>query len=539
MPTRQPSPHADPPLRFLSPAPKVRLVGATGDPLDQAVAAARTCYSAAGIVLPEEIAPGPADSEDERERKSARRNAFARDLLASGHLTVFQHAHFQFAVENVSRHAVWSFLHGHPFYNSEQVSQRYVEVEPSRCVLPDLPPPLRRRYETLVRFQYDAYRELAERLFPVAAEAWFERFPARRADADRYERPIRRKAMEAARYVLPIGTFTRLHHTINLTTLLRYRRCAAGPDLPSEQGALVEAFVDEILRFAPELESLLAEPLPAEGFPETRENLRSTPGERAAWRADFDARMGSRISRLVAADPDAEQLVARAVRDVLGRSADRLDDDTALALALDPASNPALAETLNLTTMTKITRALAHAHYVFQKRLSHSADSQDQRHRMTPASRPVLSAHLDDEPDYVVPALVDHDPSASALYRDCMEKTWETIAALRRAGAPAEALAYLLPNAVTIRLTESTDLLHLRHKLVMRLCFNAQEEIWRASMDEADQIRRIHPRIGRRLLPACGMRYRAGLRPYCPEGKRFCGIPVWKSPPDEWRRGLL
>ena len=34
---------------------------------------------------------------------------------------------FVFILDNVSRLAIWSFFHAHPFYNSEQVSQRYVD----------------------------------------------------------------------------------------------------------------------------------------------------------------------------------------------------------------------------------------------------------------------------------------------------------------------------------------------------------------------------------------------------------------------------
>ena len=45
-----------------------------------------------------------------------------------------------------------------------------------------------------------------------------------------------------------------------------------------------------------------------------------------------------------------------------------------------------------------------------------------------------------------------------------------------------------MPNAVALRFHESTDLLNLHHKLRMRLCYNAQEEIWRASRDEAEQV---------------------------------------------------
>jgi len=63
--------------------------------------------------------------------------------------------------------------------------------------------------------------------------------------------------------------------------------------------------------------------------------------------------------------------------------------------------------------------------------------------------------------------------------------------------------------------------------MVMRLCYNAQEEIWRASVDETEQILEQQPGIGRYLMPPCGVRKLAGARPYCPEGDRFCGERVW------------
>ena len=97
--------------------------------------------------------------------------------------------------------------------------------------------------------------------------------------------------------------------------------------------------------------------------------------------------------------------------------------------------------------------------------------------------------------------LVADVPEADALYRDTMQETWEAIGQLRARGVADEFAAYLLPNAVAIRFTESADLLNLHHKFAMRLCYNAQEEIWRASLDEALQIREVNPRIGPWLLP--------------------------------------
>jgi len=80
--------------------------------------------------------------------------------------------------------------------------------------------------------------------------------------------------------------------------------------------------------------------------------------------------------------------------------------------------------------------------------------------------------------------------------------------------------------------------LHLHHKHAMRLCYNAQEEIWRASVEEARQIGEIHPGIGKYLLPPCSIRENAGIRPVCPEGARFCGVKVWKMNPEEYSRIL-
>ena len=55
-----------------------------------------------------------------------------------GHHTVFQHAHFEFGMENISRQFVWSVLHAYPFYNSEQSSQRYVKLHEPRAFVPPL-----------------------------------------------------------------------------------------------------------------------------------------------------------------------------------------------------------------------------------------------------------------------------------------------------------------------------------------------------------------------------------------------------------------
>ena len=136
----------------------------------------------------------------------------------------------------------------------------------------------------------------------------------------------------------------------------------------------------------------------------------------------------------------------------------------------------------------------------------------------------------------IVPELIREDPALERDYCAVMAETWDAIGRLRRLGTPDEFALYLLPNAAAVRFTESAVLLNLRHKHAMRLCYNAQEEIWRASLDEAVQVRVVNPRIGKFLLPPCTLRDMAEALPKCPEGERYCGVKVWRLDLSEFQR---
>ncbi len=516
---------------FTSPRPRVRLVHAFERPFENVVATARTCYSARGIV-----------TEDQASAKPERRDALAKSIYAAGHHTTFQHAHFQFALENVSRQFLWSFLHSHPFYNSEQVSQRYVEVKGGNYAVPPMGPAERDLFEKTALSQQAAYERLTQLLSVLAGERYFGIFPGRtRGDGrKKFAGAIQKRAQEIARYVLPVATFAYLYHTVSGITLFRYWRLCESFDAPTEQREVVGRMVEEVLHHDPLYEAVLQDPLPLE---ETSEYalFQSLPDARAGdgeFRREFDQDLGGRVSRLVDWKANNEEILASSVREILGLARAALSDDEAIRLVLDPSKNRLLGETLTLTTHGKLSRALFHPSYTFRKKLSHTADSQDQRHRMTPASRPALLAYLSEEPDYIVPMLVADVPEAEDLYRETMRETWDAINELRSRGVADEYAAYLLPNAVALRFTESADLLNLHHKFAMRLCYNAQEEIWRASLDEALQIREVNPRIGPWLLPPCTLRHLAEVRPVCPEGDRFCGVVVWKQDAAQYVRRL-
>jgi thymidylate synthase ThyX len=236
---------------------------------------------------------------------------------------------------------------------------------------------------------------------------------------------------------------------------------------------------------------------------------------------------------------NAESTVAQSVRDIFGLTKDILSDDDAIERVLSPVHNTYLAERLNLNAHTKLSRTLSHPHYTFRKKLSHTADSQDQRHRMTPGTRPVLAHHfIANRPDFITPPLVARNAQANALYVSVMNQTWKNMTQLLDLGVSHEFALYLLPNAFPIRFEESGDLLNLHHKWTSRLCYTAQEEIWNACLEEVLQVSEIHPRIAKHLLPPCGLRAEAQKVPICPEGKRFCGVPVWRLKREEYQRTL-
>ena len=525
---------------FVSGEPEVRIVNAFARPYENAVATARTCYSSKGIISAEETSGDDLKDEKKKSRRLSTRDRIAKSIYKAGHHTTLQHAHFQFALDRVSRQFLWTFLHSHAFYNSEQVSQRYVEVKPDAVAIPPLEGPALALYEETVRAQMDAYRLLMEELTPATAEAYYRRFPSRRLRPKQAAKDIQKKAQEIARYVLPVATFAYLYHTVSSITLMRYWRLREQYDAPLEQKAVVGKMIDALLEFDPLFGKILEEPLPFEGtlehlsYTEVRASRNGTTRDECV--EEFDAGLDGRVSKLVDAKMNNEPVLAQAVREVLGAPRSVLGDDEAIRLALDPAKNPYLGEALTLGTHSKLMRTLHHPSYTFRKKLSHTADSQDQRHRMTPASRPILLGHLSDEPDAITPGIVLADEASARTYREIMDRTWDAFRRLRRMGVSDEFASYVLPNAMAIRFTESCDLLHLHHKLVMRLCYNAQEEIWRASVDEATQIREINPRIGQFLLPPCGVRAASPKKPFCPEGDRYCGVPVWKIDLPEYER---
>ena len=234
--------------------------------------------------------------------------------------------------------------------------------------------------------------------------------------------------------------------------------------------------------------------------PRRRSRRRRSPTGEAHWpsrkrrpaaaRDAFDAALGPYDSRLVGYDPDAERVMAEAVRTVLGVDAGALPDEDALAQVLDPTRNPYLGHPLFLGMHSKLMQTMNHVPFTLEKRISVAEDAQNQRHRGTLGSRPALLAWNSREPDVIVPWAIRQNPAgARRIRRDDPRSDGRQERLLDR-GVPPEAALYLLPERAT------HPLLRERHAARLLLEVGQAALLRRAAGDLRDGGRRSRPGAG-------------------------------------------
>src|SRR5271155_4622763 len=312
--------------------PRVTLRNYFARPFDSAIAAARTCYSS-HLITPDEIT-------------DKQRINIGAATFYSGHHTVFQHAHFEFGLENVSRQFVWSFLHAHPFYNSEQQSQRYVRLDKPQSYVP--PQSLffdeshRAIYEQAIVRAWNYYREPSALLVTdaraILSDIWHVSPMSNPKRLQKIERSAEKRAIEIARYVLPLGAFTTMVHTVSGVVLHRLWRMSAASDTPGESRSIIGEMVAQVRAIDPQFfERFGTEPL--EERPEwSADTVTARAGE--AFAKEFDAKLAGKTSKLLDYSPNAPQVMAEAYRAVIGLTESQCSDAEAIDRLLNPARNP-------------------------------------------------------------------------------------------------------------------------------------------------------------------------------------------------------
>ena len=177
---------------------KVTLIAHTPDPEKTCALAARTCYSALDC-------GGLRELVEEKDQ-----TAFLKRIVASGHLSVLEHASFTFFVEGVSR-ALLAQVTRHRIASFSVQSQRYVSLSEGFGYI--IPPRIRALGE-------DAVREFEGQMAQM--QRWYGEWQEKLGGSGE-------GSNEDARFVLPNACETHITVTMNARELLHFfsLRCAS------------------------------------------------------------------------------------------------------------------------------------------------------------------------------------------------------------------------------------------------------------------------------------------------------------------------
>lgn len=192
---------------------KVELLQHTPEPEKLIAAAAKLCYSSAGI-------DGILDGLDAE--KTAK---FLERLASLGHESPMEHVSFTFGIEGVSR-SLLAQLTRHRIASYSVKSQRYVKEGQFAYVVPEeiaAIPEAKAEFERAMADDVASYNRLTDILF----EKHFAGLIASGLDEKKAKSAAEKKAIEDARYVLPNACETSLIVTMNARSLMNFfhHRC--------------------------------------------------------------------------------------------------------------------------------------------------------------------------------------------------------------------------------------------------------------------------------------------------------------------------
>src|SRR5260370_16584856 len=102
-------------------------------------------------------------------------------------------------------------------------------------------------YEQAIASAWNSYRELSALLIsaarPILNDIWHVSSMSNPKRLQKIERSAEKRAIEIARYVLPVATFTTMVHTISGIVLHRLWRMSAASDTPTKAPAAIAPMV--------------------------------------------------------------------------------------------------------------------------------------------------------------------------------------------------------------------------------------------------------------------------------------------------------
>ncbi len=401
----------------------------------------------------------------------ARKDDLLKSIFKSGHHTTMQHTQITMLINGMSRHLIWRLLHSHSFYNSEQVSQRYAKMKLENFVYPKNSD--KQEWQKFYGDKFNDYEKLIEILTPYIKQK-LPKFKKKEA---------KKKAQEMARYILPVGMSAYLYHSVNVITLLRY--ISVAQHLPEAR--------EEAMEFAKLIEKKLLE---------------------------LDSSLAPLIEYAKKTKPTFPKNDLTNIKKKLNIK-DECVKVFDIVQPLDYEINENYGDILRNSQMFYDGAVLGG--FSSYMKLSLSADAQNQRHRRSFAIRPKINLNR----DFYIPPIIKANKEALKIYEKANINSYDFIEQQIKKIDFSEAI-YGLLNSHNIEIIERNDFSSFHHKAQMRLCLNAQEEIFDITYAQVEGLRELNVKNIDKFLPPCSIRAKLNLKPICPEGNRFCGVKVWK-----------
>ena len=328
------------------------------------------------------------------------------------------------------------------------------------------------------------WSEYYEKMFKFYEEFCEKLEPIMRDKLPKFQKHIaNKKAQEMARYLLPVGMKAHLYHTINIITALRYINVAKFlPEAVDEAEEFVELLEKEMLKIDKNLKPLI----------------------------DFAKKEKALFPKV-----DISKYRDKGVFDIINHNFEINENYAGVLRSSNLFFDESLLGGFNS--------------YV---KLSLSADAQNQRHRRSPAIRPALEDIY--KRDYYIPPIIKEN--LLDKYKEAIEYSYEFFESQKEILGFSNSV-YALVNAHNIEIIQKDDFNEFMHKAQMRLCYNAQQEIFDIIYSQISQLKENGVDVSN-FLPPCAIRYKEGIKPYCPEGERFCGVKVWKLDFSEYEREI-
>jgi len=445
-------------------------------------------------------------------RGGEKAKGIARNTLDAGHLTTRMHTHYTFQVIGVTRSITHDVFHATPFYNSEQQSQRYVKAKEGSFLIPQgLSEDQAIFYKNAANFANRLYFSLLGSLKKPIESRVREIYPSGgwriKKTKKRLESKVQKLSQEIARYVLPIGQHTTYFNTLNELQLLRLFRASNFSGFTDEARFIIASMIKEVSKVDPSISDELRFPV------KNDENLLEESIEDTAR---FDALLGDKTSVLI-------------------NWSGNVNTDSLARIS----KSPLMGDVFNSGMFDPLVSKLREVYLAFATKLSHTADSQRQRHRRTAAGVTDIQIVYEGKADFMTPLVVREIPQIKQQYEEIINKMFGNVEKALEIGIPREIATLLLPNATTIRVIESGDLFDWISRWKQRLCFLAQEEIFFASVKQVEDVLEKVPQLAPVLLAPCGIRKAIGISPKCPEGNRWCGQPVYNWQIEEYSKKRL